>query len=211
MKRFFLGLGIAVAVLVSAPSASFATTDGCDGIEAAQIIAADCATINDVGCCEEAMVVWCAVNGDGLCAIDCAEGETTCGWSEDAGFFDCGGVDTVPEGTTMECPEIEVPEGDVVAEQDTYTETDIGNESDALEIEDDTLEPEDDIAMEDDTVELSDVPMADDTTSGTDTTPTEDKKSSSSGCTVGNSSSASVLALLLALFLVPVLRRRYNA
>jgi MYXO-CTERM domain-containing protein len=215
MKKFFLGLGLAVAALVSAPSASYAA---CDGVDGAEVISADCGTINDIGCCDVAVVVWCSTGGEGLCAIDCTQGDTTCGWSEEAGFFDCDGADAVPEGTTLECPMIEIPDTDVVEDSDTIEVGDIGLEDDSIELEDDLTELEDDsTGIEDDTTELEDVAVGTDTQAGVDTTggadttgTDEDTKKSSSGCTVGNSSSASVLALLLALFLVPVLRRRYN-
>ena len=48
---------------------------------------AGCGAIDDAGTCEGEVVVWC--DGGALADMDCAADGQECGWSEEAGYYDC--------------------------------------------------------------------------------------------------------------------------
>jgi len=64
--------------------------DDCQGV--AFPSAPDCSALDGLdytGCCDSAgRLVWC--DADGLYCLDCAGLNPECGWSPDAGFYDCG-------------------------------------------------------------------------------------------------------------------------
>lgn len=61
-------------------------------------VGADCGTIPFEGCCDaEGWTKWC--EGGVLCGIDCGIQGNSCGWSVDAGFYDCDQVGPDPSGT----------------------------------------------------------------------------------------------------------------
>jgi hypothetical protein len=56
------------------------------------------------GCCSDAALAWCE-DGE-LQTLDCGSNSPpadTCGWSDGAGFFDCGGTDMPPAGVSADC------------------------------------------------------------------------------------------------------------
>ncbi|MBM4356338.1 MAG: hypothetical protein FJ109_21525, partial [Deltaproteobacteria bacterium] len=78
-------------VLVCAPGPALADyPDDCLG--SFDVSASDCSAVDGLtfeGCCDQdGRLVWC--DFDGLYCIDCAGLNPECGWSADAGFYDCG-------------------------------------------------------------------------------------------------------------------------
>ncbi len=82
-------LTLAALMLMAAPALA-EYPDDCLGLNEAS--GTDCSGLTDIGCCDDVdRVVWCQ-DGQLFC-IDCAAGNPQCGWSPDAGFYDCGTAD----------------------------------------------------------------------------------------------------------------------
>ena len=98
MRRLVLSLLAVSFMLTAAPALADYPTD-CLGLDTPS--GTDCGDINTIGCCDDTnRVVWC--DGGSLYCIDCPSGDKTCGWSVDAGFYDCS--DTATEDPSGENP-----------------------------------------------------------------------------------------------------------
>jgi len=91
------------------------------------LVSEGCQSVPFEGCCsEEGHLLFCE-QGKLLCSLDCPSflpPADTCGWSAQAGYYDCGGDGSDPGGVfPLQCPPVEVPE-DVVEE----TAPDVGPE-----------------------------------------------------------------------------------
>ena len=69
-----------------------------------------CEELSFEGCCDQnGALFWC--DGGSLSTIDCGANDNTCGWSVDAGYYDCGQVGADASGVhPMECPWEDCPE-----------------------------------------------------------------------------------------------------
>jgi hypothetical protein len=69
-----------------------------------------CDGLSYEGCCDaNGGLHWC--DGGSLSSIDCTANDTTCGWSVESSYFDCGQEGGDPTGThVMQCPWEDVPD-----------------------------------------------------------------------------------------------------
>jgi len=89
-------------VCVPTGGSDAACGDGlCDQSESASSCPADCHVgcggLDDIGCCAGAVVTWCDPDSNEIKQLDCSEGGG-CGWSADAGYYDCGATGADPTG-----------------------------------------------------------------------------------------------------------------